>query len=437
MSGFTRRDFLTWAAATGLLGLAGCATKKGKQFKSNPNAKVVVLGGGFAGATAAKYLKMLDPALKVTLIERNKFYVACPGSNQVIAGMKEFADEKKPQKAASLRHGYDVLARNYGIESVFAEATGIDTHGKTVLLDDGSRVPYDRLIVSPGIDFRWDAIQGYSEATSETIPHAWKAGPQTIMLRRQLRAMKNGGVVVITVPPNPYRCPPGPYERASLMAHYLSQHKPRSKILIVDGKTQFTKQALFQQGWREIYPGMIEWISSEKEGRLERIDTGRRLAAHTEFNTYRADVLNVIPPQMAGKLAQSARLADATGWCPVNPLSFESTLVPGIHVIGDACDAAPMPKSAFAANSQAKVCAAAVIDLLSGNEPERASLINHCYSFLAPDYAISITGVYGYSSAEKRLTALSTGETPPNGDRHKEAEYARGWHSLIMQEVFS
>lgn len=437
MSGFTRRDFLAFASTAGLLHLNGCASKKGRNLKSNPNAKVVVLGGGFAGATSAKYLKMLDPSVKVTLIERNKFYVACPGSNQVIAGMREFADEKKPQKAANLRHDYHDLVSTYGIESVIAEATGIDTHGKTVLLEDGSRVPYDRLIVSPGIDFRWDAIAGYTEAVSETIPHAWKAGPQTILLRRQLRAMKNGGVVVITVPDNPYRCPPGPYERAALMAHYLSQHKPRSKILILDAKTQFSKQALFQQGWRDLYPGMVEWISSEKEGRIDRIESGKHLSVHTEFNKHRADVLNVIPPQMAGRLAQAARLTDASGWCPVNQLTFESTLAPGVHIIGDACDAAPMPKSAFAANAQAKVCAIAVLDLLSGSEPERIPLINHCYSFLAPDYAISITGVYAYSSSEKRLAILSTGETAPGGDRREEAEHARDWHNLIMKEVFS
>jgi sulfide dehydrogenase [flavocytochrome c] flavoprotein subunit len=429
VAGLSRRSFLGWASAAGLASLTGCAGKKIRRLNSNPNAKVVVLGGGFAGATAAKYLKMLDPAVNVTLIERDRYYLACPGSNEVIAS-------PSLKRTKELRHSYKALIRNHGIVSLTTEATGIDVRRRSVALADGSQVPYDRLILAPGIDFRWDAIEGYDEAASLVAPHAWKMGRQTILLRRQLHAMPDGGIVVIVVPENPYRCPPGPYERASLIAHYLSQEKPRSKVLVLDAKTQFSKQALFQQGWRDLYPGMIEWISAEKEGRIEHVDADRRIV-HSEFNTYRADVLNVIPPQKAGKLAQTAGLADQSGWCPVDPRTFESTLAPGVHIIGDACIATPMPKSAFAANSQAKVCAAAVLDLLAGVDPAMPSLINHCYSFLNPDYAISITGVYGYSGEEKSLTTLSAGETPPNGNRRKEAENARSWQSLFMREVFS
>jgi sulfide dehydrogenase [flavocytochrome c] flavoprotein subunit len=428
MTGISRRDFLGWAATAGLLGLMGCAGKKARHPKSNPNARVVVLGGGFAGATAAKYLRLFDPLVKITLIERTKFYLACPGSNEVVANLK------KGQK--DLLHDYKALTKNHGIEFVTGEASGIDTRQRAVVFTDGARVPYDRLIVAPGIDFRWNAIEGYDEDASQIVPHAWKAGPQTTLLRRQIRAMRNGGVVVITVPDNPYRCPPGPYERASLIAHFLSQYKPRSKVLILDSKTAFSKQAAFQQGWKELYPGMIEWISSEKQGRIERVDPEERVV-HTEFGKYRASVLNVIPPQKAGRLAEVAGLADASGWCPVDPLSFESTLAPKVHVIGDACIATPMPKSAFAANSQAKVCAAAVLDLLADVEPEPPTLINHCYSFLDPDNAISITGVYGYSSREKNLTTLSSGETPPGGDYRREAEYARSWQDIFMRQVFS
>lgn len=428
MAGLSRRTFLGWASAAGLLGLTGCAGKKAKPLKSTANARVVVLGGGFAGATAAKYLRMLDSQLKVTLIERNKYYLSCPGSNEVIACVKG-------KHSKDLRHDYKALIQTHGIDSVTAEASGIDVRGRTVILADGSRIPYDRLILAPGIDFRWNAIEGYDEEASLIVPHAWKTGPQTTLLRRQLRAMPNGGVAVIVVPENPYRCPPGPYERASLMAHFLTQFKPRSKVLILDAKTQFSKQALFQEGWRELYPGMVEWISAEKEGKIERVDVAKR-TVHTQFNDYRADLLNVIPPQKAGKLAQLAGLADESGWCPVDPKTFESTLAPGIHVIGDACIADPMPKSAFAANSQAKVCAAAVIDLLKNRDPDSPSLINHCYSFLSPEQAISITGVYEYSASEKRLTATSAGETPPHGDRRQEAEHARSWQTLITQDVF-
>lgn len=428
MTGISRRRFLGWVSTAGLFGLAGCAGRKARHPKSNPDARVVVLGGGFAGATAAKYLRLFDPLVKITLIERNKFYLSCPGSNEVVANLK------KGQK--DLLHEYKALTKNYGIELVTGEASGIDVRQRAVTFTDGSKVAYDRLIVSPGIDFRWNAIEGYDEAASLASPHAWKAGPQTTLLRRQIRAMRNGGVVIITVPDNPYRCPPGPYERASLIAHFLSQYKPRSKVLILDSKTSFSKQAAFQQGWKELYPGMIEWISSEKQGHIERIEPERRIV-HTEFGKHRANVLNVIPPQKAGRLAEVAGLTDTSGWCPVDPQTFESTQAPKVHVIGDACIAAPMPKSAFAANSQAKVCAAAVLDLLADVEPEPPRLINHCYSFLDPDNAISITGVYGYSNREKSLTALSAGETLPGRDRRQEAEYARNWYEIFMRDVFS
>lgn len=428
MSGISRRAFLGWVSASSVLGWSGCSTHKPKPTKTTAlaNAKVVVIGGGFGGATAAKYLKLLDPKLKVTLIERNNYYLPCPGSNEVIASLK---------RAKELKLDYKNLVKSRDVESITAEVTGLDAHGRQVLLADGSKVPYDRLIVAPGIDFRWDAIPGYDEDASLIAPHAWKAGPQTALLRRQLRALPNGGVVMIMVPQNPYRCPPGPYERASLIAHFLKQYKPRSKVLILDAKTQFSKQALFQQGWRELYPGMVEWISIEKEGEIERVDASKRII-HTSFGDHRAKVLNVIPPQKAGKLAHLAGLADASGWCPVDTRTFESSLIPGVHVIGDACNAAPMPKSAFAANSQAKVCAAAVIDLLMEREPGAPSLINHCYSFLSPDYAISVTGVYEYSARDKALIATSTGETPANGDHAAEAEHARDWRSFFTQEVF-
>jgi sulfide dehydrogenase [flavocytochrome c] flavoprotein subunit len=422
----SRRRFIKSLSAIGALSVFGCSVNHPGNRLNLEKAQVVVIGGGFAGASAARYLKLLNRELKVILIERHSHYLSCPGSNEVIAGLKRL-DE--------LRREYDILRNVQGIQTLNAEVQAIDFERRTVQLADGSAIPYDRLIVAPGIDFRWDAIDGYDETASQSVPHAWKAGAQTMLLHRQLQAMSNGGVVLITAPANPYRCPPGPYERASLIAHFLRRHKPRSKILILDAKTQFSKQSLFLEGWKELYPDMVEWVSAEKEGKIERVDAKSRVV-YTEFNEYRADVLNVIPPQKAGKLAHQAGLTDESGWCPIDPLTFESTLVPNVHIIGDACIATPMPKSAFAANSQAKSCAAAAIDLLQGREPGPPSLINHCYSFLQPDYAISITGVYGYSQAEKQLKALSTGETPMNGNRRKEAEHARNWQRVIAIDTF-
>ena len=423
LHGITRRTFLGTAGTAAAMAVLGC---NGKPLRA-AMAKVVVVGGGYGGATAAKYLKLFDPLLDVTLIEKTaEYYLSCPGSNEVLAGW---------QGLEWLRRSHDSLRKRHGIRLVHGEAAAIDAKRRRVRLRDGPEIFYDRLILSPGIDFRWDAIEGYGEADSLVVPHAWKAGPQTTLLQRQLGAMRDGGVVAITAPANPYRCPPGPYERASLIAHFLRSHKPRSKILILDAKTQFSKQALFFQGWQSLYADMVEWISAEKEGAIERVDTRKRIVA-TEFNEYRCDVLNVIPPQKAGLLAQEAGLADASGWCPVDPNSFVSTLQPEIHVIGDACVAAPMPKSAFAANAQAKICAAAIVDLLQGRAPGPPSLINHCYSFLAPEYAISVTGVYEYSGQERQLVATSSGETPMNADRRREAAFARSWQSNIAADAF-
>jgi sulfide dehydrogenase [flavocytochrome c] flavoprotein subunit len=386
----------------------------------------VVVGGGYGGVTAARYLKLMNPDLTVTLIEPRDTYISCPGSNETVAGLRDMG---------TLVRSYDALRRELDIKKVNAQVARLDRPRRRVALTDGSEVSYDRLILSPGIDFRWDAIEGYDEAASRTVPHAWRAGPQTAMLARQISTMPDGGLVLITAPPNPYRCPPGPYERASLIACYLKKHKPRSKILILDAKTRFSKQPAFEQAWRELYGDMLEWISSEKQGRLERVDAAAR-TVETEFDAFRADVLNVIPPQKAGVLAETSGLTDASGWCPVDPLSFASPYDSAIHVIGDACQAGPMPKSAFSANAQAKVCAAAVVASLAGEPPPEPLLINHCYSFVAADEAVSITGVYGYSRNDGQLETRSTGETPPHGDRKREAIYARAWQRSFRTDVF-
>lgn len=418
-----RRAFLQGMAA---LGLSACSARKPVAIPRISSGKVVVVGGGIAGLTVVKYLNNQAPSLDITLVEPNAYHLMCPGSNEVISDLRKFRE---------LRHNYPANYPTQGIEKIRAEALGLDTKQRKLLLSTQSSIPYDRLILAPGIDFRWNAIEGYDEITSRVVPHAWKAGLQTLLLRRQLRAMPNGGVVIMAVPGNPYRCPPGPYERASLMAHFLKRYKPRSKIIILDAKSQFSKQPLFEAAWKELYPGLIEWVSLEKEGRIERIEADT-LTVHTEFGSHKADVLNIIPPQKAGKIASWMELVDESGWCPIHPVTFESTRIPHVHVIGDACIATPMPKSAFASQSQARNCAAAVADLLQNREPTPPALINHCYSLVSPNEAISITGTYEYSRRAKSLVTVQTGQTPPNGDRRAEARFARSWYGALNQDLF-
>lgn len=415
MSGWRRRQFLKTLVAGVAVGCGGCASSPAPRSR----ARVVVVGGGYGGATAAKYLRRFDPNLDVWLVAPRDPLFACPGSNEVIAGWRALTEL-----------GVDLapLERDYGVQQVRDWAVGIDPARRLVRLRDGGTLAYDRLVLSPGVEMRWDALEGYDERAAQTLPHAWLAGEQTLLLRRQLEAMPDGGVVVVSVPANPYRCPPGPYERACLIARYLQRSKPRSKLLILDAKTQFTKQALFTRAWERLYPGLIEWLPYTKTGALERIDVAGR-AAVMEFETFRADVLNIIPPQRAGALAREAGLSDASGWCPVNVSDFSSTLVPDVYVVGDACIATPMPKSAFSANAQAKACAWAIVEGLNGREPSPAPLINACYSLVSENEAVSIAAVYRREAGQ--LKAVSSGETPLDGDWRREAEFARGgWRNL-------
>jgi NADPH-dependent 2,4-dienoyl-CoA reductase/sulfur reductase-like enzyme len=387
---------------------------------------VVAVGGGFAGATCARELRRAG--LEVTLAEPNPTYTACPMSNAVIGGLRELSLQ---------RFGYGALRRE-GIAVVHQAAVEIDAAGRRVVLGDGTVLGYDRLVLAPGIELRFDALPGYDERAAEWMPHAWQAGPQTQQLRERLEAMDDGGLVVLAVPASPYRCPPGPYERASLIAHYLKTRKPRAKLLVLDAKDSFSKQKLFQAAWRELYPGLLEWVPQSEGGTVISVDPAAGTLA-TDFETYAASVANVIPPQRAGRIARLAGAADRTGWCPIDPVSFESALLPGVHVIGDAAIAGAMPKSAFAANAQAKVCAAAVVELLQGRTPLPPKLINTCYSLVAPGYGISVAGVYvpvdGLLADVPGAGGTSPLDASPEA-RAQEALYAEGWFATATQEVF-
>jgi sulfide dehydrogenase [flavocytochrome c] flavoprotein subunit len=398
--------------------------------------KVVVVGGGTGGATAAKYVRMADPSVEVTLIEANKAYYTCYMSNEVLGGDRTLD---------SIKFGYSGLGK-HGVNVVHDMVTGIDAAAKVVKTAGGASFNYDRCIVAPGIDFKWDAIEGYDEAAAETAPHAWKAGPQTALLRSQIESMADGGVVTIVAPPNPFRCPPGPYERASQIAMYLQQHKPKSKVIILDPKPSFSKQGLFTGAWRKFYGfgtdnSMIEWRGTPEgsdDNVVKKVDAAGK-TAFTGFEEIKADVLNVIPPQKAGKIAFAAGLTNDKGWCPVNLATFESTIHAGIHVIGDASVATGMPKSGYAANSQAKVCAAAVVAMLSGQEPGTPSYVNTCYSIAAKDHGFSVAAVYRLAEDGSKITSVSGGLTPGGASAEvfkREVLYAHSWFKNITSDIF-
>jgi sulfide dehydrogenase [flavocytochrome c] flavoprotein subunit len=417
----TRRTFLKLTAAASLAAPSIASAQAG--------GRVVVVGGGFGGATAARTLKALEPKLTVTLVEPNPVFTACPFSNNVLAALREISQQQ---------FGYDGVQKA-GVVLAQTSATTVDASGKTVTLGDGSKLAYDRLVLSPGIDINWGALPGYDETAAEKMPHAWKAGAQTVLLRQQLQAMDDGGLVIISSPANPFRCPPGPYERASLIAYWLKIWKPKSKLLILDSKDAFSKQRLFQNAWAQMYPGLIEWVSLSQGGKVTAVDAAS-LTVVTDFARHKAAVANIIPPQKAGTIAQKAGVADRTGWCPVEPVAFESTLQPGVHVIGDSAIMGGMPKSAFAANAQAKVCAAAIVELLAGRKPVDPILINTCYSLVAPDYGISVAGVYRPDKGVLADVPGAGGNSPlevVGGFRGQEALYASSWFKTITTEVFS
>ena len=388
--------------------------------------RVVVIGGGYGGTIAAKYIRMMDKSIEVVMIERNDHFVSCPFSNLYIGGVIT--------EMGTLTIKYDKLTANHGVKVVQAEVTAIDPAGKSVTTSKGT-IAYDRLVVSPGIDFRLEEMKGYDAAAMEKMPHAWKAGPQTVLLRKQLVDMKDGGTVVMTVPLAPYRCPPGPYERASMIAHYLKKNKPKSKIVVLDANPDITsKGGLFKKGWKDNYEGIIDYRPAKK---VTEVDAKAMAVMVEGLEEVKGDVINVIPPQRAGQIAVAAGLVgDDKNWCPVNATTFESTKHAGIHVIGDACVAGAMPKSGYSANSEAKICATNVVALLNGKETTELSGINVCYSYITDKDAVSVAGVYTVKEGKIIAVPNSGGVSPADFSAAKtEAMYAESWLKNILTEM--
>ena len=423
MSFFTRRQFFSLA---GSLPFARLLTRRAR---ANTQARIVVVGGGFGGATCAKYLRLADPSLEVTLVTPQRQFITCPFSNVALVGMRPLA---------SLTYTYQQIQERYGVQIAHTQAQEIDPIAQRLTLSDGTTLTYDKLVLSPGVELRWEAIEGYDAEASTVFPHAWQAGSQTLLLRRQLEAMEDGGLVVISAPETPYRCPPGPYERASLIAHYLKTHKPKSKVLLLDAKDSFTKDTLFLAAWKRLYPGLLEWVPGAQGGRVTQVET-RAGIVRTEFDEYTPAVANIVAPQHAAAIARVDGLDAGTGWCPVHGSTFESRVHANIHVIGDAAIANPMPKSAFSANNQAKVCAAAIVALLRGEPVARPALMNTCYSLVAPDHGISISAVYSVENDAIQVVPGSSGTSPldaPETTRTLEAAYARSWYANITADTF-
>jgi sulfide dehydrogenase [flavocytochrome c] flavoprotein subunit len=392
------------------------------------SARVIVIGGGFGGASCARALRKINSKLQVTLVEPNRTFTACPFSNEVIAGLRDIEAQQ---------FGYEKIAAD-GVTIIAQAAVKVDPQARTVGLADGTSLAYDRLVLAPGIDLRFDALPGYDEAATTKMPHAWKAGEQTLLLRRQLEAMEDGGTVVLAVPATPYRCPPAPYERASLIAHYLKAKKPRSKILILDAKDVFSQQRLFEKAWKEFYPGMIERIPLSQGGRVVSVEAATNTLV-TDFGNHDAQVVNVIPPQKAGNIADLAGAADKTGWCPIDAATFSSKLVPNIHVIGDAVIGGNVPKSASAANAEGKACAQVVASLIGGIPPARPTLEGTCYNIVAPDYAFSQSGNY-QPRDDIFAEVVGSGFTSPvhasSDVRKGESDSAQAWFKMITVETF-
>ena len=425
-----RRSFLKLIGAGAGLGAASVMTGCAGLGMEGPTGgrRVVVVGGGYGGTIAAKYIRMMDKNIEVVLVERNDHFVSCPFSNLYIGGLLK--------DLSTLTIGYDKLAANHGIKFVQAEVTGVDAAAKLVRTSRGD-IRYDRLVLSPGIDFRTEEVKGYDPAsTPEIMPHAWKAGPQTVLLRKQLEAMPAGGTVVLSIPLAPFRCPPGPYERTSMIAMYLKQHKPKSKLVVLDANPDIvSKKGLFLKGWKKHYEGIIDYRPAKK---VTEINAASKTLLIEGLEDVRGDVVNLIPPQRAGAIAVAAGVVGPDkNWCPINPTTFESTLKKDIHVIGDACVAGAMPKSGYSANSEAKTCATNIVNMMNGRELVDMSSINTCFSYLSAKEAVSVTGVY-FVNKEKNTIDAAPGSVAVSPDLSElEAIYAESWLKNILTEMSS
>jgi sulfite dehydrogenase len=408
-----RRDFLKLAGA---VSLAGCATTVPSK------ARVVVIGGGFGGATAAKYIRLWDPSIDVVLVERESAFVSCPISNLVLGGFTGMQE---------ITHGYDAL-RRHGVQVVRDEVIAIDADKRSVRLAGGNDLGYERLVVSPGIDFMFGDIEGYAAGMAAgRVLHAWKAGEQTAALRRALEAMPDGGVYLLSVPTAPYRCPPGPYERISMIAAYFKASKPRSKVLVLDANPDVTsKGPLFKRAWSELYPGLIDYRGNAK---VVAVEAG---AVRTEFDTVRGDVLNVVPPHRAGDIAAKSGLVTTNNrWCDVDWRTMESKAVKGVHVLGDATLSAPgMPKSGSMANNHAKIAAAAIVAQLNGRSPESPKIINTCYSFVSGKEAIRVSSVHDWEPGQGTLVPVKGAGGVSAARSEDEAKFAWNWARTIWAD---
>jgi sulfide dehydrogenase [flavocytochrome c] flavoprotein subunit len=412
---------------TFLLGAAHAAWTSRLVVAAKPvRARIVIAGGGFAGSACALELRRLAPQLDIVLVDPDERYVTCPMSNEALVGLRTMA---------SLTVTRAGLARA-GVRYARARVRGIDAQRRCVRLDDGAELGFDRLVVALGIRFLCDRIEGYTEGAAQRLPHAWRAGAQTELLAAQLRAMPDGGVVAISVPPGLMRCPPGPYERASLIAHFLAAHKPRAKVLIFDANNHFPKQDVFLAAWQALYPRLIEWIPLTEGGAVTRVDVDK-CTLYTSSGAHRVAVANLIPPQGPGQLAPDLGLASEHGWCPIKPASFESTRIDHVHVLGDACIAGAMPKSAAAAVSQARQCARAIVAALSGRDAPAPQLESVCYSALTPQRALAIRARFDLNDGmiEQRASASVDASAAALDQRaaHREAQ---AWYRGIVADSF-
>ena len=420
-----RRDFLkAGVAGSAMATLYGCAgTGKG-------GGHVVVVGGGYGGATVAKYLRMWsEGGVQVTLIERNPTFISCPMSNLVIGGQKHMED---------ITVSYDNLKSKWGVRVIQDEVIAVDGAKKSISLKAGGAMSYDRLVLSPGVDFMWDEIPGLKSPEAQgKILHAWKAGAQTVALRKQLEDMKDGGVYAISIPKAPYRCPPGPYERACLVANYFKESKPKSKVVILDANEDvMSKKALFTKAWKDLYGGIIEYRNNSE---LKDVEVGSNTAV-LEFDKFKADVLNVIPPHRAGNIAQQSGIKLINNrWVDVNWLSMESTNTPGIHILGDAVFPAPtMPKSGHMANQHGKLAAAAILNMLAGQEPNPEPVVmNTCYSFVDSKNVIHVSSVHQYDAATKLVQPVKGAGGVSAARNELEGKVALGWAKNIWADMLA